>query len=191
MPDYFPGLAGVPATRSKISFVDGYAGVLEYRGISIEDLAEHSSFLETTFLLLHNRLPTKIEFDQFSEDVAHHRRIKYRIIDLIKCLPEHGHPMDALQAAVAALGMFYPAHDVLNPEVQYLSTVRLVAKVPTIVAAYHRLRRGDEQIQPRDDLSHSENFLYMLTERAPGNTSSRHLDVAMGRTPKSTKLKEI
>ena len=179
MPDYSPGLAGVPATRSKISFVDGHAGVLEYRGISIEDLAEHSSFLETTFLLLHNRLPTKIEFDQFSDDVTHHRRIKYRITDLIKCLPEHGHPMDALQAAVAALGMFYPAHDVLNPEVQYLSTVRLVAKVPTIVAAYHRLRRGDEQIQPRDDLSHSENFLYMLTERVPDSFMAKVLDTCL------------
>ncbi len=179
MPDYSPGLAGVPATKSKISFVDGHAGVLEYGGIRIEDLAEHSSFLETTFLLLKNRLPTSTEFAQFSDEIAHHRRIKYRITDLIKCLPEHGHPMDALQAAVAALGMFYPAHDVLNPAVQYLSTVRLVAKVPTIVAAYHRLRRGDEQIQPRDDLSHSENFLYMLTEKVPDSFMAKVLDTCL------------
>jgi citrate synthase len=87
--------------------------------------------------------------------------------------------MDALQAAVAALGMFYPARQVLDPEVQYWSIVRLIAKVPTIVAAYYRLRRGDEQIQPRDDLDHASNFLYMLTEQVPDPLIAKVLDTCL------------
>lgn len=179
MHDYSPGLAGVPAAKSKISFVDGQTGLLEYRGLRIEELAVRSTFMETTSLLLYDRLPTKAELDRFSTDVVHHRRIKYRISGLIKCLPEHGHPMDALQAAVAALGMFYPARNVLDPDVQYWSTVRLIAKAPTIIAAYYRLRRGDDQIQPRDDLDHASNFLYMLTEQAPDPLIAKVLDTCL------------
>lgn len=177
--EFSPGLAGVPAAKSSISFVDGQTGLLEYRGIRIEELAEHSSFLETTSLLLYDRLPAQTERDRFIADVTQHRRIKYRITELIKCLPEHGHPMDALQAAVAALGMFYPARNVLDRQVQYWSTIRLIAKVPTIVAAYYRLRRGDGQIQPRDDLDHAGNFLYMLTEQAPDPLIAKVLDTCL------------
>lgn len=179
MHEFSPGLAGVPAARSSISFVDGQIGLLEYRGIRIEELAEHSSFLESTYLLLSDQLPTQSQLDRFTADVAQHRRIKYRIRDLIKCLPEHGHPMDALQAAVAALGMFYPASNILDRQVQYWSAVRLIAKVPTIVAAYYRLRRGDEQIQPRDDLDYASNFLYMLTETVPDPLIAKVLDTCL------------
>lgn len=177
--EFSPGLAGVPAAKSSISFVNGQTGLLEYRGIRIEDLAAHSSFLETTYLLLHDQLPDQTDLDRFTADVRQHRRIKYRITDLIKCLPERGHPMDALQAAVAALGMFYPARQVLDRQVQYSSAVRLIAKVPTIVAAYHRLRRGDEQIQPRDDLDHASNFLYMVTETVPDPVIAKMLDTCL------------
>jgi len=179
MHEFSPGLAGVPAARSSISFVDGQSGLLEYRGIRIEELAEHSSFLESTYLLLYDQLPTQSQLDRFTADVAQHRRIKYRIRDLIKCLPEHGHPMDALQAAVAALGMFYPASNILARQVQYWSAVRLIAKLPTIVAAYYRLRRGDEQIQPRDDLDYASNFLYMLTEIVPDPLIAKVLDTCL------------
>lgn len=179
MRDFFPGLAGIPAAKSSISFVDGEQGILEYRGIRIEDLAEHSSFLETAFLLLFNRLPTRLELENFTRDITFHRRIKYRIVDLLKSLPEHGHPMDALQAAVAALGMFYPTHEALDEATRYLTAVRLIAKLPTIVAAFARLRRGDEAIQPRDDLSYADNFLYMLTDRVPDPSIAKIFDVSM------------
>ena len=162
--DFMPGLAGVPAATSSISDVDGERGILEYRGIRVETLCSDSSYLETTYLLLFGHLPSKSEFQQWTDDVTHHRRIKFRIIDLLKCLPETGHPMDALQAAVAALGMFYPGRNVKDVENNYWSAVRLVAKLPTIVAAWARLRHGDDPIPPRDDLGFSENFLYMLTE---------------------------
>src|SRR3970040_1934332 len=101
--DFMPGLAGVPAARSGISDVDGQNGVLEYRGIRIEELVAKSTFLETSYLLLFNHLPTRLELERFTADVTRHRRVKFKIIDLITCLPEQGHPMDALQAAVAAL----------------------------------------------------------------------------------------
>ncbi len=179
MRDFFPGLAGIPAAKSSVSFVDGAKGILEYRGIRLEDLAKHGSFLETAFLLLFKRLPTKRELEDFTKDVFHHRRIKYRIIDLLKSLPEQGHPIDALQAAVAALGMFYPVHDVREKATRYLTAVRLIAKLPTIVAAFARLRRGDASIRPRDDLSYAENFLYMLTEQVPDPALAKIFDVCL------------
>ncbi|HET6370728.1 MAG TPA: citrate synthase [Nitrospiria bacterium] len=180
MIEYVPGLSGVPVSKTKVSYLDGQKGILEYRGLRIETLAEKGNFIETAFLLLFGKLPDRIELERFSADVRAHRKIKFRIIDLIKCLPENGHPMDALQAAVAALGMFYPTRgDVRNPENQYWSAVRLIAKLPTIVAAEARIRRGDEQISPRDDLSHAENFLYMLTGRVPEKLMADILDTAL------------
>ncbi|MEK6694388.1 MAG: citrate synthase [Nitrospirota bacterium] len=177
--DFMPGLAGVPAARSGISDVDGQNGVLEYRGIRIEELASKSTFLETAYLLLFGRLPTRVELERFTADVMRHRRIKFKLIDLVKCLPEHGHPMDALQAAAAALGMFYPGRNVRDQDNNYWSAVRLIAKLPTIVAAFARIRRGDEHIPPRDDLSFSENFLYMLTERVPDRVVADVLDACL------------
>lgn len=177
--DFMPGLAGVPAARSRISDVDGQNGILEYRGIRIEELAAKSTFLETAYLLLFNHLPTRLELERFTADVTRHRRVKFKIIDLITCLPEQGHPMDALQAAVAALGMFYPGRNVRDQDNNYWSAVRLIAKLPTIVAAFARIRRGDDHVPPRDDLSFSENFLYMLTERAPDRVVADVLDACL------------
>ena len=177
--DFLPGLAGVPAARSRISDVDGQNGILEYRGIRIEELAAKSTFLETSYLLLFNRLPTRLELERFTADVTRHRRVKFKITDLIKCLPEHGHPMDALQAAVAALGMFYPGRNVRDQDNNYWSAVRLIAKLPTIVAAFARIRRGDDHVPQRDDLTFSENFLYMLTERVPDRVVADVLDACL------------
>jgi len=177
--DFMPGLAGVPAAKSAISDVDGERGILEYRGIRIEDLCAKSSFLETTSLLLSGRLPKQPELAHFVDDITHHRRIKFKIVDLLKCLPEQGHPMDALQAAVAALGMFYPGRNVKDIDNNYWSAIRLVAKLPTIIAAHARIRRGDEAIPPRDDLNFCQNFLYMLSDCVPDRIASDTLDVCL------------
>lgn len=177
--EFSPGLEGVPVARSAVSHVDGQKGILEYRGIPIQELARHSTFTETAYLLLFERLPSRAELTKFEQDLAGHRRIKYRITDLLKCLPESGHPMEALQAAVAAMGMFYPVRDVMDRETQYWSAVRLVAKLPTIVAAAARMRRGDEPIQPRDDLDHATNFLYMLTGKVPDPLKAKALDACL------------
>src|SRR6516165_2190894 len=147
-PELRPGLADVPVAESAISFIDGKRARLEYRGIAVEVLARESCFEETAWLLLKGELPTQRELAGFDHDLRHHRRIKYKLIDLIKCLPETGHPMDALQAGVAAMGMFYPARGKRDEQTNWMSVVRIIAKMPTIVAAFHRLRHGDEAIEP-------------------------------------------
>ncbi len=177
--EYRPGLADVPAAESAISFIDGKRSRLEYRGIAVETLARDSSFEETAWLLLKGELPTQRELAAFDDQLRHHRRIKYKLVDLIKCLPETGHPMDALQACVAAMGMFYPSRDVMNPETSWLSVVRLIAKLPTAVAAFHRLRYGDEPIKPRDDLDHASNFYYMLFDKEPSPAVRKVLDACL------------
>ncbi|MHC5109500.1 MAG: citrate synthase [Planctomycetota bacterium] len=177
--ELIPGLEGVPIAESSVSFVDGQKGRLEYRGISVEDLAEHSTFEETSFLLLHGRLPTQQELDEFEEGTKRFRRLKFRIIDLIKCLPETGHPMDALQAAIAAIGMFYPPRHHLTKDDQLNACLRLIAKAPTVVAAFERLRTGDDQINPRHDLSLAGNFLYMMNGKVPDPEHERILGIAL------------
>jgi citrate synthase len=177
--EFVPGLAGVPAAQSKVCFIDGQKGILEYRGYSIESLAENCTFEEVAWLLLKGELPTAQELSDFDRQLRRHRRLKFKIIDLMKCLPEGGHPMDALDASVAALGMFYPAKIVEDPRLRFEAAIRLIAKVPTIVASFARIRRGDEPIVPRDDLSHAANFLYMLSEEEPDPLIARVLDVCM------------
>jgi citrate synthase len=178
-PEFRPGLADVPVAESAISFIDGKRARLEYRGIAVETLARESSFEETAWLLLKGELPTQRDLAGFDHDLRHHRRLKYKLIDLIKCLPETGHPMDALQAGVAAMGMFYPARDVSNAQSNWDSVIRLIAKMPTIVAAFHRLRHGDAALTPRDDMGHAANFYYMLTEQEPSPAVTRVLDACL------------
>lgn len=177
--EFKPGLEGVPATLSSISYVDGKKGVLEYRGIPIEELAANSSFLETSYLLIWGNLPTKEELNAFEHEIRYHRRIKYRIRDMMKCFPESGHPMDALQASAAALGLFYSRRALDNPAYIRAAVVRLLAKIPTMVAAFQLMRKGNDPVQPRDDLSYSANFLYMLTERVPDPLAAHVFDVCL------------
>jgi citrate synthase len=174
-----PGLADVPVAESSISFIDGKRARLEYRGVAVETLARVSCFEETAWLLLKGELPSQRELADFDDHLRHHRRIKYKLRDLIKCLPETGHPMDALQAGVAAMGMFYPSRDVTNAKSNWDSVIRLIAKLPTVVAAFHRLRFGDEALQPRDDLDHAGNFYWMLFEKEPSPAVRKVLDACL------------
>jgi citrate synthase len=177
--EFKPGLEGIPAAESSISCVDGQLGILEYRGIRIEELAEKSTFLETSYLLIWGTLPTQQELDDFEHEVRYHRRIKYRIRDMMKCFPESGHPMDALQASAAALGLFYSRRDLDNPVYIRDAVVRLLATIPTMVAAFQLMRKGNDPVRPRDDLDYSANFLYMLREKEPDPLSARILDICL------------
>ncbi|MFQ4140093.1 citrate synthase [Nodosilinea sp. PGN35] len=177
--EYRPGLEGVPATQSSISFVDGQTGVLEYRGIPIEELAQRSTFLETSYLLIWGGLPSKTELEAFEYEIRYHRRLKYRIRDMMKCFPESGHPMDALQACAAALGLFYSRRALDNPVYIQQAVVRLLAKIPTMVAAFQLMRKGNDPVQPRDDLDYAANFLYMLNEREPDPLAARIFDICL------------
>ncbi|WP_036480322.1 citrate synthase [Myxosarcina sp. GI1] len=177
--EYKPGLEGIPATKSSISHVDGNQGILEYRGIDIKELAEKGSFLETSYLLIWGKLPSQEELREFEIDILFHRRIKYRIRDMMKCFPESGHPMDALQTSAAALGLFYSRRALDDPEYIRKAVVRLMAKIPTMVAAFHQMRKGNDAIKPNDELNYAANFLYMLTEKEPDPIAAKVFDVCL------------
>ena len=177
--DYQPGLEGIPAAQSSISFVDGSQGLLEYRGVPIEQLATQGSFLETAYLLIWGEFPNGQELADFEREITYHRRIKYRIRDMMKCFPDNGHPMDALQASAAALGLFYSKRALNDPEYIRAAVVRLLAKLPTMVAAFQHIRKGNDPVPPRDDLTYSANFLYMLNEREPHPLSAKIFDTCL------------
>ena len=186
MSDYLPGLAGVPATKSNISDIDGEKGILSYRGYPIEQLAEFSSFEETALLLLDGELPNKERLHYFDEQIKENRRVKYNIRELMKTLPPMGHPMEMLQTAVASLGMFYPGNECLTggdtcEDLDYIHnmTVKIISRMATMVAMWEHIRNGDDPVLPRTDLSYAENFLYMLTEKEPDPMLARIMDICL------------
>ena len=174
-----PGLEGVPATQSSICDIDGQRGVLTYRGFRVDELAAESTFLETAYLLIWGELPTAEQLREFEQEVQMHRRVSFRIRDMMKCFPSGGHPMDALQSSAASLGLFYSRRALDNPEYIVSAVVRLIAKIPTMVAAFQLIRKGQDPIQPRDDLAYASNFLYMLTEREPDPMAARLFDACL------------
>lgn len=186
MSEYLPGLAGVPATKSNISDIDGEKGVLYYRGYPIEQLASHSSFEETALLLLDGELPTAVELEDFSDNLRENRFVKYHIRELMKSLPATGHPMDMLQTAVASLSMFYPGNECLAgkdacEDLNYIHnmTVKIIARMGTIVAMWQHLRNGYEPTLPREGLTYAENFLYMLNRKEADPLLARIMDVCL------------
>jgi citrate synthase len=178
-PTYRPGLEGVPATQSSICDIDGQQGLLTYRGYPVEQLANNSTFLETAYLLIWGELPTIFQLREFENEVQMHRRVSFRIRDMMKCFPASGHPMDALQASAASLGLFYSRRALNDPDYIVDAVVRLIAKIPTMVAAFQLIRKGQDPIQPRDDLGYAANFLYMLTERVPDPLAARIFDACL------------
>lgn len=186
MSEYLPGLAGVPATKSNISAIDGEKGLLAYRGYPLEELAANSSFEEVTLLLLDGELPTVNELKDFDEQLRSNRAVKYNVRELMKSLPITGHPMEMLQTAVASLGMFYPASECLTDgtsceDLHYVHnmTVKIIARMATIVAMWKHIRNGYDPIPPREDLTYAENFLYMWTGKEPDPLLARILDVCL------------
>jgi len=189
--EYVPGLAGVPAVKSRISFIDGFQGLLAYRGIPIEQLARHSTFEETTWLLIHGALPTRPQLDAWSGRLRQAGRLPEETRRVLEAMPRGGHPMKALQAGVAALGMSEPVEGPYAPpsgkgaalgatrERQDRAIVRLIATLPTILAAFHRLRSVREPVEPREDLDLAANFLWMLSGEEPDPLAARVLDVCL------------
>ena len=172
------GLKGVYFERSAVSSIDGRAGELRYRGYSIHDLAEHSSFEETCFLLLHSELPTLAELDGFDAALKAARALPdplYDVIDKVK----QAHPMEVLRTAVSALGAFDPDVEDFSREALLQKTLRLTSQVPMIVAAHHRLRSKKEPVAPSPTLSQAGNFLYMLKGKEPSANAAALMDTDM------------
>jgi citrate synthase len=178
-PEIPAGLADVPVAKSAISIIDGKRALLSYRGIPVEQLAKESSFEETAWLLLKGELPTQRQLADFHHELRPRRKVHYKLIEQIKTFPSAGHPMDALQSSVAALGMFYPARDLTNAASNWEATLRLIACMPTLVAAFARLRRGELPLEPHADLDHAGNFYYMLFGREPSPSVRKVIDACL------------
>ena len=173
------GLEGVLFTESRMCYIDGQQGKLYYYGIPIQELAEKSSFEETTFLLLHGRLPRRQELEEFSAALARRRALPAHLLESFKRYPVSAHPMSFLRTAVSEFGMLDPTEGDISREALYEKGLDLIAKFATIVAANKRLKEGKEPIPPREDLSHAANFLYMANGVEPSPEQARLMDAAL------------
>ncbi|MEP0710474.1 citrate synthase [Algoriphagus sp.] len=159
-----PGYKNTGATTSAITFLDGEEGILRYRGYRIEDLAEKSTFLEVSYLLIYGELPTQAEYENFSKEITHHTLVHEDIKKILEGFPSNAHPMGVLSSLICALTAFYP--DSLNPnrnkdEVN-LSIVRLIAKMPTFAAWAYKNEMGHPVNYPDNSLDYCSNFLKMM-----------------------------
>ncbi len=158
-----PGYANTGSCQSAITFIDGDKGILRYRGISIEDLAANSTFLEVAYLLVYGHLPTAVELDAFTDSITFHTMIHEDFKRFFGAMPKDAHPMAACSAAIGALATFYPdSLDPRDPRQVEISVHRLIAKFPTMAAYAYKHSIGQPFMYPRNDLGYVANFLYML-----------------------------
>ncbi|HKW43830.1 MAG TPA: citrate synthase/methylcitrate synthase [Thermoplasmata archaeon] len=179
MPRIDKGLDDVYVKETSICFIDGQRGRLLYRGYDIRDLAAHSTFEETVFLLLQGRLPNREELEKAKADLAGGRTLPPSALRLLRSMPEHAHPMDVLRTTVSYMYNFDPERDDTTRAANLRKAQRLVAQLATIVATYERVRRGQRVLRPDPDLSHAEDFLRMTTGKKPDPVLARIMDVAM------------
>ena len=173
------GLEGIVAANSGICWIDGDAGILSYRGIDIHELAVHSCFEETTFLLWNGGLPNAAALKEFSAQLAQAREIDERIIDRLQNIPETATPMEVLRTSVSALS-YYDADEKDNShDANVRKAYRLTAQIAMIVAIYDRIRKGKEIVPADKSLTHAGNFLWMLTGEKPSETATKTLDLAL------------
>ncbi len=160
---YDPGLLNTASVRSAITYIDGDAGILEYRGYPIEQLAEKSTFLEVAYLLMHGELPNKTELENWNYQINRHRLVHENVKQIIQAFRYDAHPMAKLMAAVASMMTFYPsARRVEDPDARMRNVHRLLGKMPTMAAFAFRHGLGRHYIYPNDELGYAENFLAML-----------------------------
>jgi citrate synthase len=170
------GLKDVVLDTTESSFIDGEAGVLLYRGYNIHDLAQHSNFVEVSYLLLYGSLPTSEELGAFEKRLVGFRKLPAEVIDVIR-LVKDAHPMDVLRTAVSAVAAFDPDVEDMSKAANLRKSERLIGQFPTIVAAHHRIRHGQQPVDPRTDLSHAANFLYMLEGKEPEQEAVDAMDL--------------
>jgi citrate synthase len=172
------GLKGVYFDRSRVCFIDGRAGELLYRGYSIHDLAERSTFEETCYLLLHGELPSRAALAAFDAELKSARTLPAAVYDIIRAVRD-AHPMDVLRTAVSALAAFDPDVADDSPEATRRKGIRLTSQVPMIIAAHAHIRNDREPVAPDSAASHAANFLRMLKGSAPGADAARLMDIDM------------
>jgi citrate synthase len=180
---YDPAYMNTASCRSEITYLDGEAGVLEYRGYPIEQLAEKSTYLEVAYLLVHGDLPTRQQLDDWVGEITIHTFVHENIKGFMQGFRHDAHPMGMLLGSVGALSTFYPdANDITDPENRHIQTIRLIAKMPTLAAFAYRHNMGMPYVYPDNDLAYSGNFLsmmYKMTELKyePDPRLARALDI--------------
>ena len=173
------GLEDVVASPSAIAFIDGQKGILAYRGYTIHDLAEKSSFEETAYLLWHGELPNAAQLRELQTQLRAAAAVPEPVLRWLGEFPAKAAPMDVLRTAVSGLSFFDPDAGDMSPEANRRKALRLLARTPTIVAAFARIRQGQAPLAPAADLSLAANFLYMLNGARPDETAARALDIAL------------
>ncbi|MGO8757842.1 MAG: citrate synthase [Terracidiphilus sp.] len=173
------GLEGVVAANSGICWIDGDAGILSYRGIDIHELAEHSTFEETTYLLWNGLLPNELALREFTAQLTLARSLDHRVVDMMRTFPTTATPMEVLRTAVSALS-FYDADEKDNShDANVRKAYKLTAQIAMIVAIYDRIRKGKEIVPPDRSLSHAGNFLWMMNGEKPSETAVKTMDMAL------------
>ena len=168
------GLEDVVAGKSSICYIDGHEGRLLYRGYDIADLAAHSTYEETTYLLWNGHLPTSLELKSFTEELSSKRSIPREVVSILTTLPQNCDTMDALRVGVSALGVFDdPMYS------QQEKAMSIASKIGTVVAAIHRHKHDQDVIPPKEDLSFASNFLYMVTGKVPSEADARLMNVLL------------
>ena len=173
------GLEGIIAAKTAISYIDGQNGRLFYQGIEINELAEYSTFEETVYLLWHGTLPTSGQLTELEDQLKAQRGIPDEMVLVMQQLPKTATTMSVLRTVASALAGFVPNSDATDHDTLVKHAICLTASFPTIIAAWGRIREGKEVLQPRDDLGHAANFLYMLNGEAPNERAARVLDIAL------------
>ncbi|MBV8478468.1 MAG: citrate synthase [Acidobacteria bacterium] len=173
------GLEGVVATTSSICYIDGQRGVLAYRGIDIHELADHSSFEETCYLLWFGRLPSRSELEELRQRLAEERKLDPSILQRLHLAPKQALPMDVLRTIVSALSFYDPEQRNNDRQANIHKAIRLTSQIAMIVAAYDRIRKGLEVVESDRSLSHAANFLLLLNGKHPSKTAERALDIAL------------
>ena len=173
------GLEDVVAAPSSICYIDGDNGILSYGGYDIHQLAENSNFEEVVYLLWYGRLPKKDELAELDQKLRANRELPAEIIALMKSFPKSAKPMDVLRTTVSALGMYDPENADNSIAANWRKSVRLTAQLATIVAAFHRIRNGDEPLTSKAGLNHAANFLWLLNGKEPLDVEAHALDIAL------------
>jgi citrate synthase len=173
------GLEGIVAANSGICYIDGENGILAYRGIDIHELAQNSNFEETCYLLWFGRLPNRRELQEFTTRLASERKLDPQILEMIQRFPRSASPMEVLRTAVSALSFYDPDEKAVDHDSNVRKAFQLTSQIAMIVANYDRIRKGKNLVNADRSLSHSANFLLMLTGEKPSSTAEKALDIAL------------
>ena len=175
------GLEDVVVSTSDICFIDGREGRLVYRGYDVNDLVEHSNFEEVVWLLFHGGLPSRKDLEEHTKAMRStaNRKIPPKLLQMLKALPKKTTPMEVLRTGISALSAFDPDADDNSREASLRKALRLTSQMPTLVAAWERIRRGKAPVAPNAKLSHAANFLYMMSGKKPTPLAEKTFDVAL------------